>query len=583
MRLKWAPESNRTIQEIFEDHSVIGDRRPPSSIPDQDAFSRQCPPLPQSLAATDSLNYSQDMAAEVNQLLADIALPIPPRRILTYTIPPSLHEQIEVGKRALVPLGPRLVTGCIVGLHPFSDQPSAFSRQTSELKPIDAILDPEPLLDHHMLELTRLVADYYLTSWGLVIRTALPPGIDRSTVRTVELIGSPEIPPILPLVKGGEGGFALECLTEELDRLDPIQRQIITALQTQRRMSLASLKRQWPSEVIDRLIRLLIQQNLVRIEYHERLPSVRPVVRSVLSLAVDRAAAETALAALQRRAPRQASLLDRLLQSHSRLTSTEATVIAGASGVRSLIAKSLIRRTTEEVERSPWEEAGVVTDPWPELNSAQRIAVDGLLEGLSSHTFFPALLYGATGSGKTEVYLRAIDEVVRQGRQALVLVPEIALTPVTADRFRARFGDRVALLHSGLSPGERLDQWRRIKRGTTDIVVGARSAVFAPLSRLGLIVVDEEHDTSYKQQEEPHYHARDVALTRGQMLGITVLLGSATPCFETVHRAKEGTYRLFRLPERVQARALPSMTLVDMREERARYEVRSKSPLAPRN
>jgi primosomal protein N' (replication factor Y) len=294
----------------------------------------------------------------------------------------------------------------------------------------------------------------------------------------------------------------------------------------------------------------------------------------MLYLPADRATVKTELDALRKRAPRQALLLERLLGTDGTISSAEAVSLAGASGVRGLITKGFIRRITEEIERSPWEETVVVTDHRPELNSAQQSAVDGLLEGLSLHTFFPALLYGITGSGKTEVYLRVIGEVVRQGRQALVLVPEIALTPVTADRFRSRFGDRVALLHSGLSPGERLDQWRRIKRGMADVVVGARSAVFAPLSRLGLIVVDEEHDTSYKQQDEPRYHARDVALARGQMLGIAVLLGSATPSFESIHRAKEGTYRLFQLPERVEARALPSMTLIDMRQERARREVR---------
>ena len=505
------------------------------------------------------------MVTGSERLLAEIALPVPPRKVLTYTIPPALQQQVEVGERALVPLGPRLVTGYIVGL--LSSGPI----DPPDLKPINAILDPEPLLDHHMLELTRLVADYYMTSWGLVIRIALPPGIDRGTIRTVQLIESLDLSP--HAVSG-------DYLAGELSQLGPIQRQILTTLQAQRRMSLASLKRKWPSEEVARLIRILIRQNLARIEYHERLPSVRPSVRSLLSLAVDRAAAETALAALRHRAPRQASLLDRLLQSGSQLTSAEATVIAGVSGVRGLIDKGVIRRTTEEIERSPWEETTVVTDSWPELNSAQQTAVDGLLEGLSSRIFFPALLYGATGSGKTEVYLRMIGEVVRQGKQALVLVPEIALTPVTADRFRSRFGDRVALLHSGLSPGERLDQWRRIQRGMADIVVGARSAVFAPLSRLGLIVVDEEHDTSYKQQDDPRYHARDVALTRGQMLGIAVLLGSATPSFESIHRAKEGTYRLFLLPERVHARPLPSMTLIDMREERARYEVRN-PPTSP--
>ncbi len=498
------------------------------------------------------------MATEPDHLLVEIALPVPPRRVLTYTIPSDLQKQVGVGKRALVPLGPRLVTGYIVGLHTFSDQPSAVRHQASGLKPIDAILDPEPLLDHHILELTRLIADYYLTSWGLVIRAALPPGIDRRTARTVELIESPDL---FPHTLSGE------CLTQEAGKLGPLQQQMLAALQVQRRMLLSSLKQRWPDEEVDRLIRMLVRQNLARVEYRECLPLVRPAYRSLLGLAVDRTSAEAELAALRRRAPRQASLLDRLLQSGSTLTSAEATVLAGVSGVRGLIAKGFIRKVTEEVERSPWEETAAATGSWPEPNPAQQAAIDGLLAGLPSRTFFPALLHGATGSGKTEVYLRVIGEVVRQGRQALVLVPEIALTPVTADRFRSRFGDRVALLHSGLSPGERLDQWYRIKRGMADIVVGTRSAVFAPLSRLSLIVVDEEHDDSYKQQDEPRYHARDVALARGQMLGIAVLLGSATPAFESIHRAKEGAYRLFLLPERVEARTLPSMTLIDMREE----------------
>lgn len=484
------------------------------------------------------------------RLLADIALSVPPRRILTYAIPPSTQQQIEVGMRALVPLGPRRVTGYIVGLR------ASTPTDPPDLKSINAILDPEPLLDHHMLQLTRLVADYYLTSWGSVIRTTLPPGTDRMTVRIVELLGSQE-----------------QC-AREMGRCDSTERQILTALQTQRRIPLSSLKQRWPHEAVDRLIRSLTGQNLARLEYRERRPSIRPIVRPLLHIAIDRSTAEVELAALRRRAPRQAALLDRFVHSGPTLTPAEAAVVAGASGVRALTAKGLIRRIMVDIERSPWEGETIISDSRPEPNSAQRAAINGLIEGISSHIFFPALLYGATGSGKTEVYLRVIDEVMRHGRQALVLVPEIALTSVTADRFRSRFGDRVALLHSGLSPGERLDQWRRIKRGLADIVVGARSAVFAPLSRLGLIVVDEEDDASYKQQDEPRYHARDVALTRGQMLGITVLLGSATPSLESIHRAKEGIYRLFRLPERVEARPLPSMTLIDMREERAQTDTR---------
>lgn len=478
--------------------------------------------------------------------LVEVALPLKVQHTFTYEVPPGMRGPAVAGVRALVPLGDRRITGYIVGL--------ATSAPDAPLKTIHDLLDPEPLLDRHMLELTRWAADYYLTSWGLVIRTSLPPGIDRSTARIVELIGSPEL------------------LIQEGDRLDPAQRQILAALQARRRIPLSSLKRRWPSREVDRLVRHLVSRELVRLEYDERPPTVRPARRSVLQLAADRATVEGKLGSLHARAPRQASLLKDLLQSEATITSVNATAIAGASAVRGLIEKGLICREEEEVERSPWEGATVEKSVPPELNPAQREAVEGLLQGVASRTFFPALLFGTTGSGKTEVYLRVIQEIVRQGRQALVLVPEIALTPLAAERFRARFADGVALLHSGLSPGERLDQWRRIKSGKADIVVGARSAVFAPLSRLGLIVVDEEHDSSYKQDDEPRYHARDLALARGEMLGIPVLLGSATPAFESFHRAKEGAYRLFVLPERVESRPLPSMTLIDMRQEKARGE-----------
>ncbi len=490
------------------------------------------------------------MAAGFDQHLAEIALPIPPRKTLTYVVPPSLSAQVEIGKRALVPLGNRLVTGCVVGL------PRSAEAAPPSLKPIEAILDPEPLLDPHMLRLTRRVADDYLASWGLVIRSALPPGIDSSTVRIVELTGSAEL------------------IGQEAGRLDPLGRQILALLKERQQIPLASLRRRWSGQEVDRHLRQFERRQLVRLGYGERMPSVRPAYRSMLQLPTDRGAAEAGLDALRRRARRQAALLERLLGSDQPVPSGEGTSIAGASGVQGLIAKGLIRRVKEEVERSPWDGArdGALTGPPPVLTPAQQLALDGILKGLAQDAYFAALLFGTTGSGKTEVYLRVIEEVVRLGRQALVLVPEIALTPLAADRFRSRFGDRVALLHSGLSPGERLDQWGRVKRGMADIVVGARSAIFAPLSRLGLIVVDEEHDPSYKQHDEPRYHARDVALARGEMLGIPVILGSATPSFESYHSAKEGAYRLFMLPERVEARPLPSMTLIDMREEKKRGE-----------
>ncbi len=475
-------------------------------------------------------------------LLVEVALPLKVQQTFTYEVPPALRGAAVPGMRALVPLGNRSVTGYIVGP---SSSPSGMP-----LKPIHDLLDPEPLLDSHMLELTRWAADYYMTSWGLVIRASLPPGIDRFTARIVELTGSPEL------------------LAQEASLLDRVQQQILALLQARKQIPLASLKRRWPGPEVERLIRVLVGRKLARLEYRERLPAVRPARRSVLRLAADRAMVESKLEALRSRAARQASLLEHLLRSDGTMTSPEAARVAGTSGVRSLLEKRLIRREEEVVERTPWEDDHVAASSPPDLTPAQQTAVHGLHGGLRGGAFFGALLFGATGSGKTEVYLRVIEEVVRQGKQALILVPEIGLTPLAADRFRSRFADRVALLHSGLSPGERLDQWRRVRTGMADIVVGARSAVFAPLPRLGFIVVDEEHDPSYKQEDEPRYHARDLALVRGKMLGIPVVLGSATPSYESFHQAQVGTYRLFLLRERVEARPLPSIALIDMREEK---------------
>ncbi len=190
-----------------------------------------------------------------------------------------------------------------------------------------------------------------------------------------------------------------------------------------------------------------------------------------------------------------------------------------------------------------------------------------LLEALSSTAFVPALLHGVTGSGKTEVYLCLIEATLQRGKTALMLMPEIGLTPRVAEEFRQRLGRDIAILHSGLSDGERFDEWWRIKRGEARVVIGTRSALFAPLENLGLIVVDEEHDPSYKQQESPRYHARDTALVRGKLARALVVLGSATPAVETFHNARTGKYRYLRMMSRVQSRPLPEVTLVDMREE----------------
>ncbi|BDG60659.1 replication restart helicase PriA [Caldinitratiruptor microaerophilus] len=305
-----------------------------------------------------------------------------------------------------------------------------------------------------------------------------------------------------------------------------------------------------------------------------RRGEVRPRRRAALALAVGAEAAAEAAARLGSRAPRQAAVLRTLLGAGGPvpLEALERTVGGDARGAAAaLVRGGLVRRVDLPVRRDPLGPEGAVeTEPAspPALTPAQAAAVAKVEEALAAPPpRQPVLLHGVTGSGKTEVYLEAIARVVAAGRQAIVLVPEIALTPQTVARFRARFTGRVAVLHSALSPGERFDEWLRIRRGEVDIAVGARSAVFAPFERLGLIVVDEEHEATYKQDEVPRYHAREVAEERARREGALVLLGSATPALETFWRAREGRVALVRLPERVRGRPLPPVEIVDMRAE----------------
>lgn len=243
-----------------------------------------------------------------------------------------------------------------------------------------------------------------------------------------------------------------------------------------------------------------------------------------------------------------------------------------ASVISRLKAQSLVEARSERVDRDPFAAAEAARPPVPfdadarVLTSEQAEAVERLSSLADAGSFHVALLHGVTGSGKTEVYLRLAERVQQAGRGVLMLVPEIALTPAIASSFRARFGERVAIQHSGLSSGERHDQWHRVRRGDVDVVVGTRSAVFAPLAKPGLVIVDEEHDTSYKQDETPRYHGRDVAVMRGRFAGALVVLGSATPSMESYHNARTGRYSLIALERRVLDRPLANVRVVNMRE-----------------
>jgi primosomal protein N' (replication factor Y) len=266
---------------------------------------------------------------------------------------------------------------------------------------------------------------------------------------------------------------------------------------------------------------------------------------------------------------RQKKLMDRLTERGSvMLEELRGDLNDPRAVVRSLADKGLVEFEEIEANRDPFFRVPVSRDEPPSPTAAQRVAIGAIGDAIAKRTTEVFLLHGVTGSGKTEVYLRAIDEVRKAGRGALLLVPEIALTPQLVARFRARFGDDIAVLHSGLTARQRDDAWQALRRGGVQVAIGARSALFAPIANLGLIVVDEEHDPSFKQDEGFRYHARDMALLRAQYAGAVCVLGSATPSVETYHRANEGRIQLLSLPTRATGATLPDVEIVDLRRHR---------------
>ena len=462
----------------------------------------------------------------------DVAFPAGIEAPLTYRVPEAWRVAALPGTRVLAPLGPRTVTGYVVGLRG--------SAPVATVKEITEVLDPEPLLDRHLLALTRWVSEYYLCPWGEVIRTALPPGIDALTRRLISVTSA--------------GRAALEGPAP----LRTAERDLLLFATDRESVSLSTIRRRPEAP---RVIPHLLRRGLIAIRAEVSGPRVRPRLCEFCQLAPGVLPDTTAVAA---RAKKQRAILDALAKTPEGLPRPEAAQ-GNSAALAALIRRGLVVLRSVEVSRDPFRFAVEPADAPRVLAPAQAEALACIGEALAAGKFQALLLHGVTGSGKTEVYLQAIAHALSEGRQALVLVPEIALTPLAVQRFLARFGSKVAVLHSGLQPGERFDAWRRIRQGGAEIVVGARSAVFAPLPRLGILVVDEEHDPSYEQDESPRYHGRDVAVMRAKLLDAPVILGSATPSFESYERAQTGRYRLLRLPERSEARALPSVEIVDLR------------------
>jgi len=482
--------------------------------------------------------------SKMSEQYAKVVIDLPVKsvdRVFHYRVPEYLRPKAQIGMRVQVPFGRRKVTGYLVG---FTGEP-----EVREVKEIIALLDEQPLFGGNMLALAEWMAAYYLCTLAEVLQCILPTGIKQNTLQLVQLA---------PAGK-------MQATTPELS---PPAAKVCNLLRECGEMELNELKKIIGRHNYNPILQELQAQGLITVTVAANKAKVGTKYAKVLRLAKPVAEINALLAGMRKRAPKQAAILELLLAKDG-YTVTELAKAAGAanSTVHALITKGILRQEKVVLRRDPYAEREFkLTEPLPPTPEQAR-ALQIITASLNERQPKPILLHGITGSGKTEIYLQAIAQTLAQGREAIVLVPEISLTPQMIERFKARFGSTVAVLHSRLSLGERYDEWCRIRSGAAKIAIGARSAVFAPFAKLGLIVMDEEHETSYKQDFNPRYHTREVALRLAQMSGALLLLGSATPSLESYRRAQEGTYRLIELTQRIDNAALPPVTIVDLREE----------------
>jgi len=468
----------------------------------------------------------------------EIALPVPVDSLFSYGVPAALAADASPGRRALVPFGARRATGLIVAR---SEPPAPGA---APLRPIERVLDPAPVVSPALIQVLIEAAADAFCPVGLALACATPSG------------SAPRATAGFALTPRGREALARGAVAREW-------RPLLAALADAPRPR-SWLARRFPAS--DAPLRALARDGLLAPASVEAA-AARPPRERIASLAEGVAPDPAALA----RAPRQAGLLRTLAaRGPTEVGALLRDEPGGDAALRALAKRGLVRIEERALARDAASALLVEGEPTaPPLVPEQQAALDAIAGAVHARRAERFLLHGVTGSGKTEVYLRAIAETLAAGRQVLVLVPEITLTHQLVARLQARFGDRVAVLHSALRPGERIAEWRRLLAGATPIAVGARSALFAPLDDLGLVVIDEEQESAYKNEEGFRYHARDLAARRAAAAGCPLVLGSATPSLETRFAAERGELRRLVLPRRIGGRPLPEVELVDLNVERA--------------
>ena len=446
-----------------------------------------------------------------------------------YLVPERLESVIQVGMRVIVPFGPRTIQGYVMAL---TDRPDE-NLDVSKLKELKEIQDIRPELTPELIQLSEWYGKYFVTKRISMLEVMLPAALKAKYTKVFHLKDLNAIPDSLVKHFDSAGNYEYKAAQKngDLKALSDLLRE--GAVEEQTLLSQSVGKK---------------TQRAVRI--------------------ADESAIDSVLAELESK-EKQYDLYAYLSDERHRDVSLKELqeMDFSISSINTLTRKGMIEKYDAIIERDPFATRVFEQEKNQKLTQDQQRAYDAICESIEERQQRTFLLHGVTGSGKTEVYLQTIERVLNHDRQAMMLVPEIALTPQMVLRFKKRFGDEGAVLHSGLSKGERYDEWQKIRDGRARVSVGARSSVFAPFKELGMIIIDEEHESSYKQEDYPRYHARDIAEWRSQYHQCPLVLGSATPCLESYARADKGVYQLLSLPNRVNDQAMPHIDIVDMREE----------------
>lgn len=484
-------------------------------------------------------------------MYAQVVFPAPFRNAFTYSIPAHLKDDVQVGMRVLVPFGKRYQTGFVIG---FEEK-----TELENVKDIRDVLDTLPIFDEKALQFYNWLSDYYISSLGEALKNAVPYGTDIETKK--KIVADPE---------------EIKALVEELEGKKTIRGEVLKVLADKGVISFNQLQKTLRKKNIYSAVNKLENDGIISVINELEGAKVGVKTEKYVEINIPESEIFDLLPELESKSDKQVHVLLELVSHQEKgasVASLKKKLNLSDSPINTLAKKGVLKIYDREVARLHTEEFSEKKKKIT-LTEDQQKVVDSVTTKFNTGEFEAFLLQGVTGSGKTQVYIEIAEKVLSSGKNVLILVPEISLTPQITSRFITKFGDKVAVVHSRLSLGERYDTWRNIIKGRYNVVIGARSALFAPLKNIGFIVVDEEHDSSYKQNDiVPKYNARDAAIMKASLEGFPILLGSATPSVESRYNADRGKYTLLRLENRIDGAKMPEIKLIDVTIEQKKKKM----------